>query len=83
MLEEENLIDTILEFCDDKTIETFECLKVYFRNLTIKQIQYQIEELYIEYNDLINMVKPRDKIIMCVFINQYLKPYLNITPSKC
>ena len=38
MLKQENIIDTILEFCDDKTIETFECLKVYFKNLTIKQI---------------------------------------------
>ena len=74
-MEEEDVIDTILGYADDKTIETFECLKVYFRNLTIEQIEQM--RMYMEYSEFINMVEPKDKIITSVFIHRYLEPYFN------
>ena len=73
--DEVNVIDLILEFKNDKTIETFKCLKVYFKNLTIEQIKDLNHN--IEYEELINMVESNHKIIMSVFINQYLIPYFN------
>ena len=74
-MDTEDVIDTILGYADDKTIETFECLKVYFRNLTIEQIEQ--EGHFMEYSEFINMVEPKDKIIMSVFIHRYLEPYFN------
>ena len=74
-MDDEDVIETILDFYDNKTIETFACLKVYFRNLTIEQIQNLNN--YMEYDDLICMVESKDKIIMSVFVHKYLKPYFN------
>lgn len=74
-MEKENVIDIILGYADNKTIETFECLKVYFRNLTIEQIEQM--RMYIDYSDFIDMVEPKHKIITSVFIHRYLEPYFN------
>lgn len=71
----ENVIDVILKASGYKQIESFECLKVYFRKLTIEDIR--LTRSCIVYSDFINMVAPEDKIIMSVFIYRYLKPYFD------
>ncbi len=74
IVHENNIVNIVLD--DQKDQCVFKDLGIYFGELTVKDLNCEDIEEYINY------VEPKHKILMSVFVNKHLIPYINKLSSE-